>query len=246
MSNEELAIMARDGDQDALIQLWNQIRNFVVKQALRWHNAVQGAGGADLEDYIQSGFLAMMNAVDSFDVERGKAFIGWLNMHLKTAFSKACGLHTKRDRQDPLNSALSLDAPLDEDGGESLENIVPALDDPIADAENRLYNEALREALDAAIKHLPSVNAAVIREIYFYGHKPEEIAANNGVSPLEVDHIKTKSLQRLRKPEITKELNAFIELRTSYYHHVGVQAFSATHTSAVEWITLQRERMEEQ
>jgi len=36
MTNEALAVLAQDGDHEALLALWSQVQRLVWKQAWRW------------------------------------------------------------------------------------------------------------------------------------------------------------------------------------------------------------------
>ena len=44
-----------------------------------------------VEDLYQSGYLALVDAVKSYDAGRGMSFIGWLALALRTAFAEAAG-----------------------------------------------------------------------------------------------------------------------------------------------------------
>lgn len=115
MSNEELVSMIQAGERDRLVDLWEQVRRFALKQGRRWILALDGRGGITLEDLQQCAFLALMAAADSFDPGRGKSFIGWYALHLKTAFSEACCIRTQLQRQDPIHHASSMEAPITDD-----------------------------------------------------------------------------------------------------------------------------------
>ena len=61
----------------------------------------------------QAGFIAMLRAVDSYDPSRGTKFSTYLFHRLRAELSAATGYNSKRSWFDPLQSAVSLDAPLD-------------------------------------------------------------------------------------------------------------------------------------
>ena len=113
MTNEELAAVIRAGKRDRLMELWAQVRRFALQQARRW--AYLGRGGVTLEDLEQSAFLAFLDALEGWRAEAGQ-FLTWYGLRLKAAFTAATGQRTQRDRLDPLDRALSLEAPVgDED-----------------------------------------------------------------------------------------------------------------------------------
>lgn len=110
MNNEELVALIQAGDRGKLVELWTQVRRMVYQQAARW----AGVGGTTLEDLEQSGFIAMLRAVDAYDPTKAK-FSTYLFQRLRSEFSTATGQHTKQARHDPLQNAVSLGAPLIDD-----------------------------------------------------------------------------------------------------------------------------------
>lgn len=89
MSNEELTVLIQAGEREYLPQLWAQVERFVAKQASRRMTATGGFGGVEFGDLYDSGYIALVAAAESFDPEAGGSFIGWLALHLKTAFAEA-------------------------------------------------------------------------------------------------------------------------------------------------------------
>lgn len=109
MSNEELALLVISGERDKLLTLWAQVRPFALWQARRW--ARIGRGGVTIADLEQTAFLALLDALEGWRAEAGQ-FLTWYGFHLKAAFTEATEQRRQRDRLDPLNSALSLEAPI--------------------------------------------------------------------------------------------------------------------------------------
>ena len=66
-TNEELAAEIQRGRSDLYGQLWEQVKRFVAYKALRRYEFVQDRSGVDLEDLLQSAFLGLVAAVESFD-----------------------------------------------------------------------------------------------------------------------------------------------------------------------------------
>ena len=112
--------------------------------------------GVELDDLMQEAYLAMLRAVRLWRSDGGTGFIGIYELTLRTAFADVCGLRTMRNRNDPLQTAVSLDTPVGEDGEET-----NALVDFVQDtqAEDRLLEierEELVEAVQAALQQLPN------------------------------------------------------------------------------------------
>lgn len=222
MSNEELAAKIQQGERELIPELWNQVERFVSQQAGICARRLEGFGGATEEDLYQSGFLALVDAVDSFDSQVGKSFIGWLALCLQTSFAEAGGYRSKRQARDPLHAARSIYDPLSNDTVEEMDAV-----------ENRIWNEQLRKTLTAALGQLPKAERDVVEAKYYMGQTYREMGPN-------AQRLKDKAFSKLRR---MASLRRFIELRTPYYHHVGVNRFNSTHTSAVEWIVMERERL---
>lgn len=217
MSNEELAAAVQAGDREKLLPLWEQVERFIAQQAGRRFRALGGVGGVTAEDLYQSGFLALMAAVDSFDLAAGMSFIGWLALALKTAFAEAAGYR----RKDPLNAAADLDA-----GAEGI-TLANTIEDPGAargfeEAERGIWLGQLHEALEGALQALPEGQADVLRRRFYQRQTLSEISATDGVSLERVRQRETKALRAMRHPRITRQLRPFV---TPYYTGTGLAAF---------------------
>lgn len=238
MTNEELAIQIKNGEKDLLPLLWEQVEKFVYQQAGIRARQLGGYGGVDEQDLYQSGFLALVEAVESFDAEKGMSFVGWLAFHLKNAFRAAAGYQT-----DALQGAKSLDTPLQNDEDGTLGDIIPDPTEQYEATEERIYREQLRKKLNVALSMIPEEHADTIRRRFFNGMTLKQIGAQDGITINAVRQREGLGLRKLRNPKISKELRQFVEERTPYYLSVGVSRFQNTHSSAVEEIVMLRERL---
>lgn len=237
MSNEDLVAKIQAGEREHMGTLWGQIERLVSQQAGR---LARKSSAVEQEDLYQSGYLALVAAVESYDPDRGMKFIGWLAQHLKGAFAEVGGWRSKK--RDPLAAAVSLDAPLGEDGG-TLEDIVPDPLDAFEEVEDRIWREQLHAALDKALSGLTEAQEGTIRRRYYQSMSLEATGADMGVSAAEARKQEGQALRVLRHPRFTRELRAYIEERTPYFMHVGVAGFNTTGTSAVEALVLRRETL---
>jgi len=244
MTNEELVKLIQEGERDKLPMLWAQVEKFVSMQAGERARSLRDVAGADGEDLYQSGFLALVPAAESFDVSAGMSFVGWLAVHLKTAFSEATGYRTERQRRDPIHRAGSLDAPLKDDTDSTLVDIIPDPTDQYESMEARIYREQLRDKLNVALDMIPKQESAVLRSRFFQNMTLKQIGEQDGISPSMVRQREALGLRKLRHPRITRELEQFIEERTPYFMSVGSTRFNNTNTSSVEEIVLLRERLQ--
>lgn len=201
MNNEELASAIQAGDVGLLLQLWEQVRRFAVKQAGRWCRALGDRAGVTQEDLTQCAFLALLDALSGYD-PGGGSFIGWYALRLKIAFTVACGVRTKRDLNDPLQSALSIDAPLTDDEGDPF-TLADVTEDPAAElafdeiAENDRLRR-LHDALEDALSTLPPEQADALRMKYFAGGSADAKACQKG-------------LRALRHPRVSNGLRTFYD-----------------------------------
>lgn len=242
MTVEEIAAEIQDGREDLIVELWERVRNFVTWQAKRFYKATGGVGGVEVDDLVQSGYFAALKAVKYFDRNDGIMFNTVLGNCLKTAFADASGM--RRNRKDPLQHAVSLEAPAgrEYDDGETLGDLIPdSSADFSAIIAEKDYSEKLQAAVGAAVDDLPVEQRETIRRRYYGNQTYDEIGRAAGVTPSKARTLEHDALVNLRKP--SAGLWRFVEDRTPYYLHVGVKSFNSTRTSAVEKIVIMRDQM---
>lgn len=246
MSNEELCAAIQAGERDKLETLWSKCERFIDMMAGKYYALLDGRSTADRSDLYQSGYIALVEAAKSFDVNSGFKFLTWLGYHLKRTFGDTAGIRTKAGRR--FNNALSLDAPLSTSDGEetTLQDTVPDLRCHIDNVIERLYIEELHAVLSGMIGMLPVDTAAVINARYFDDLTGAELADAAGVAPEHVNKHLTKGLNDLRRMTRTtplgRKLNSFRQ--GNEYQHVSLDGFLRSRTSAVEQAVIQREASE--
>lgn len=79
MDNEQLVARIQSGDNEAenMLQLWKQNKGFIAMIARRY------SAGAEMEDLEQEGYIALCEAVQHYDPDRGKSFIGYAAFWIK-------------------------------------------------------------------------------------------------------------------------------------------------------------------
>ena len=210
MSNEELVALIQAGERDRLPELWEQVEKFVDRQAGKRARLLDGYGGVTAEDLYHSGYIALVDAADSYDPTTGCAFTSWLMFFLMPTFAKTGGYYSSK--RDPLHRAYSLDTPLKVEKGTpiTLSNFLP---DPCAtqnfqDVEDRIFVEQLRPVLDAALQEIPDNQANVLRRSYYAGQTKKQIAADLCVNKATVYRWQKAALQALRQRQ---ELRQFLQ-----------------------------------
>lgn len=111
MSNEELAILAQQGDREATGALWEQVKQLLYQLARRFYMrygadccAQRGVTMADLE---QEAFFALLDAVEAYKPNGEYQFTTYLTKASKNRFRACMGLR----KHNPLDRADSLSAP---------------------------------------------------------------------------------------------------------------------------------------
>lgn len=199
MSNEEFVALIQAGDTGQIIPLWTNVRLLALKEAGRW--AAANRNGVELEDLGQEAFIALLEAVDTFDSGTGAWFSTWYMVRLKGAFTAACGMRTQRERQDPLAGAASLDAPVSTEDQEGI-TLSESIPDPGAELAMLAVEEderraRLHDALITAIAELPEEQRAAVRGRYWQGVPVDNRALG-------------KALRALRHPRVSRSLAEFL------------------------------------
>lgn len=124
--------------------------------------------------------------------------------------------------------AVSLSAPIDEDGGELLDTI-PDSSDAMQEVEDRIFQEELRAAIKEEVDKLPAQQAEVLRQKYRDRKTFREIGKNS-------QSIHNKALRELRKPKHRRRLEHFADelIYGGAIKGVGARRFYLDWTSATE------------
>lgn len=243
VSNEELVAQIQAGNRDKLPVLWDQTERFIAQRANQLLTLLGDGHGLEFDDLYNSGYLALVAAVDSYDPAADRSFIGWLALHLKTSFAETGGWRTPRQARDPLHLAASLDAPVgDEPDGATLGDfqIDPTATQAFDDAEDRLWQQQLHDALEEALGALDADQQKVLRLRYYEGMTQATAGKAMGLSAQGARRLEGRALGNLRRPKIGRNLQDFVEARTPFYRRWSVQSLERT----TEMLVLQREQLE--
>jgi RNA polymerase sporulation-specific sigma factor len=188
---EDLTLVerVREGDDRCLEVLLSRYRNFARSKARSFFLA-----GSDKEDVVQEGMIGLFKAIRDFDLEQETPFRAFaelcISRQILTAIKTA-----NRNKHQPLNSSVSLDAPVygDDTGERSVgDNIVaPVTSDPAEMVISAQEVEAIRDSMKGSLTEL---EGDVLR-LYMDGKSYEEIAGALG------NHVKSidNALQRIKR-----------------------------------------------
>lgn len=250
MSNEELVAEIQAGAVELMGQLWDQVAGLIKWKAKRIMTVLEGCPGrgVEFEDLYQSGYLAMVAAVDTYDPAAGGTFSTWLMYHLKTAFAEATGYRTQKGRQEPLNNYLSLDTPLTDDADS--DDLMDVVADPAGlqwreCLEESMWRKQLQEAVGAALSTVPEQYREILRLRYWEDMTLEDVGDLRGISKERVRQMENKGIRILRQPKTASQLYAFCDF--DFYGGTGLGAFRYGGMSVQErYLVVEEERKERQ
>ena len=252
MTDEELAIKAKTGDEAALLELWKNKRGMAYKMGrsrFLMHFEMGNTRGADLDDFMQCGFLALMRAVNSYDPEKPFAFSTCFGNALKTEYDY---LMRTRDhsKSDILDHAISYDAPIKTasfkgssgyrvDEESCIFDLIADPQNPFEEVEDKIFQEEQHKAIEKALNRIPENQRTAVRLKYYKDKTMQEIGESMGLSYNQIRNILKYAFINLRTDEIKKDLEPFIDLRTDFYRCGSV----ANQTSPVEENVIRREEL---
>jgi RNA polymerase sporulation-specific sigma factor len=175
-----LALLAREGDDEALRELLKRYELFIKMRSLQVRSS-----GIEPDDLIQEGMIGLFSAVQSYRAERGASFRTYAFICIKRRILSAIRL-ASRQKHMPLNNYVSLD---DEANVQTaaLTNVVNP-EDMIVCRENM---SALKNVMEKCLT--PSERG--ILNMYISGATYAAIAKDYHVSIKHIDN----SLQRIKK-----------------------------------------------
>jgi RNA polymerase sporulation-specific sigma factor len=178
----DLIVKARGGDEAAFARVIDQVRPFIHTIARRYSKR---AGGAPVEDLVQTGLLAAVRSVPCFNTSAGVKFVSYAGVAARRAIHRAANTW----RQLPQSVAEEADyigeipdargsnqPPVDQDEANIVRNLITA---HLGERERNLINQ--RFGLDG-------------RPARTYA----ELAATIGTSRQNVQQIVERALRRLR------------------------------------------------
>lgn len=112
MTNEELCTQIQSGHDEYILELWEQVSDFIAWRAHKHLTEYPEHMQQLKDDMINQSYFYFLKAVRGYDPEQGK-FINYLKWHIRNAFAEVLqGGRSERLKQDPVNKAESIDAPI--------------------------------------------------------------------------------------------------------------------------------------
>jgi RNA polymerase sporulation-specific sigma factor len=201
LTNEDLALKIKAGEQEYLPVLWGQIRRLIVIMAYRYKTLQKLYYYTDIEDFIQCGYFAMLDSIDSYQPEKGYKF----NTYLKYTYQNSIREEITGKRTNKLlPPTSSLNKPVNEDNVELME----LLPDVEVEFTESLEREELKTVVNAAVKSLEPLQADVIHRHYYQDKSVSQIGIELNMNTSEVISIKRKALNKLGHMRFILEIYA--------------------------------------
>ena len=113
--NEELAARAKAGNKEAFALLWAQNRRHIYYLAVKYRSIIEQNAFVDLDDFMQCGYLALVEAVNAFDPEKGFALTSYINFKYKQQVYAMFGNVREGDKRIFPQPCSSLNAIIEND-----------------------------------------------------------------------------------------------------------------------------------
>lgn len=223
----DLAMKARNGDPEALLQLWQGYSRYAYKIAMKYQKAAALNGAVDVDDLEQCAFLGFYEAVQGFDPLQGE-FTTMLSYGVRRACRRALGLTGRLRKEHYVTD--SLDAPVPGTEDITLADTIPdeAAALPFEQAE-------LQQDIAKALHRLPDSMEQIIRLHDLEGLTLEHTADRQGYALNTARNLRRQGFYRLRQDRALRAYHEPVRLR-----YKGLRQFQSDWTSVVEEEAIRR------
>lgn len=188
MTDEDVALLAQDGDEDASEYLLNKYKNFVRSKARSYFLV-----GADHEDIVQEGMIGLFKAFRDFRPERLSSFHAFAELCVTRQIITAIKTAT-RQKHIPLNSYVSLNKPIfEEENDRTLLDVITERHN--ADPEELIIGQENYVSIESRINRALSPLERHVLHAYLDGKSYQEIAEMLGRHVKSIDN----ALQRIKR-----------------------------------------------
>lgn len=232
--NEDLVRRIQAGETSLMGELWECNTGLVAFVAKRY---LDGCGRlVDWDDLMQAGYLGLYAAVMSYSVERA-AFSTYVVFHLRRSMRSVLGLRGKRDA---LFDACSLDAPLGDDGDDTLLDMIPTPEE-----EDFVELKDLQRIVRAAVGRIQNRKAReAIEAIYLKGIPWGSYAQREGISHEGIGERLQRGYAIMRRDPAIISLALTEGYGTDYFRYTGMGPYRNSGMSPVERAVIHDENVE--
>ena len=187
MPDEEVVVLAQQGDGQALAYLLNKYKNFVRSKARSYFLI-----GADHEDIVQEGMIGLYKAIRDFQPARLASFRSFAELCVKRQIITAIKAAT-RQKHVPLISYVSLNKPLYDE--ESDRTLLDVIEGRVTNPEDLYISQEDLAHIQAQMDDLLSDLERQVLDAFMDGKSYQEIADMLGRHVKSIDN----ALQRVKR-----------------------------------------------
>ncbi len=188
-ADDELVMLARTGDDNALCELLNKYRAFARVKARSYFLV-----GADREDIVQEGMIGLYKAIRDFNPDMQTSFRAFAELCVTRQIITAIKTAT-RQKHGPLNNYVSFERPVggDDEGDRVLGDVIPTV--AISDPADLVISAERIRALQMHFDEVLSDLETEVLRLYVEGKSYQEIAERLQRHVKSIDN----ALQRIKK-----------------------------------------------
>jgi len=187
MTDEDVAVLAQQGDGQALAYLLNKYKNFVRSKARSYFLI-----GADHEDIVQEGMIGLYKSIRDFQPDRLASFRSFAELCVKRQIITAIKAAT-RQKHVPLNSYVSLNKPLYDE--ESDRTLLDVIEGRVTNPEDLYISQEDLSRIQSQITEILSDLERQVLDAFIDGKSYQEIAELLGRHVKSIDN----ALQRVKR-----------------------------------------------
>ncbi len=208
LSNEELAARIKNGDTSLIPLLWGGCRSTVTLLAARNRGVTENRACIDWDDLIQCGYFAMLEAIKSYDPEKGYKFVTYMTYKYKNEIYALIGAKKMHNGYIFPPFVDSLNVTVENDSHET--ELIDMLENDSGENIERDYEKKeLQQIVRAAVAELPERERYVIQERYFNEREKVQIADGKRYKDgNDVTRTEDRALRMLRRDKALQALHA--------------------------------------
>ncbi len=187
MNDDDVALLAQQGDGDALEYLLDKYKNFVRARARSYFLV-----GADHEDIVQEGMIGLYKSIRDFKPDKQSSFRAFAELCVKRQIITAIKTAT-RQKHVPLNSYVSLNKPLY--GEESDRTLLDVIEGRVTNPEELFIGQEDISNIQEQIGTVLSDLEKQVLGAFLDGKSYQEIAEMLGRHVKSIDN----ALQRVKR-----------------------------------------------
>lgn len=184
MTDEQLASLAKQGDYNAELELFNKYRN-VINKFSRGYFLI----GGDVEDLIQEGMIGLYKAIKNYSPDKDASFATFASLCIRRQIQSAI-----RNASTQKNKLLSSAVPItDEDDDDYGVFSITSGDRP----DETLINRQTNQEIFIGLKKLLSPLEFDVLKHYLAGLSYEQISQKTNLSKKSIDNALSRIKNKL-------------------------------------------------